>query len=458
MNASWPWSVLEIPDTSDIAELKRAYARLLKMHRPDQDPVAFQALHQAYTFALDLLSEAQRDPNPHTRSDLPLSQATQEHLSHDACYTIDRDEPALPASSGMLAEPTAPPLLSLNDEQANELAQAIVHLLMSRAAPEHLHSFLNAQAPLDDHRTRFALGQLLLEYLAECPQAPSSASFAQIRGFFGYQDHVDLDGHRGNPPLAQAIALNGAQQQLEWDLEPPGWRSPDVEFRAVLLEKLLKPLKPWRMVYEAIIPGRIAAYNALIARYELLSEGQSERLVGIGKPEAWARLDKGAAWTPMYIAILAARVFLVLLIPALLLTGIISRKHPTLGILLVLAAIIHLAPELGKLRGIKLVDLFNQPSVYAAIGICLPLGVSIMPLTSLYICIYLVIILSAFYFANPDLSSMFMGLLGSIALGLCVLQAVPIEFGIRLGLLTPCVWIIVTFLINWSSAPSSDNR
>jgi len=47
------WSVLELDRDADERSIKRQYARLLKINRPDDDPVAFQALRDAYEQALD---------------------------------------------------------------------------------------------------------------------------------------------------------------------------------------------------------------------------------------------------------------------------------------------------------------------------------------------------------------------------------------------------------------------
>lgn len=46
------WKILEIDPTPDTKIIKRAYAKKLKITRPDEHPEAFQALHEAYKHAL----------------------------------------------------------------------------------------------------------------------------------------------------------------------------------------------------------------------------------------------------------------------------------------------------------------------------------------------------------------------------------------------------------------------
>ncbi|TFF35835.1 J domain-containing protein [Pseudomonas sp. RIT623] len=46
------WQLLELSEDADARSIKRAYARLLKQHRPDDDPQAFQRLREAYESAL----------------------------------------------------------------------------------------------------------------------------------------------------------------------------------------------------------------------------------------------------------------------------------------------------------------------------------------------------------------------------------------------------------------------
>ncbi|MBB1250634.1 hypothetical protein [Rhizobium sp. G21] len=53
MTRRYPWTILDIDATSDQKEIRKAYARRLKVTRPDEDPAGFQALVEARDAALE---------------------------------------------------------------------------------------------------------------------------------------------------------------------------------------------------------------------------------------------------------------------------------------------------------------------------------------------------------------------------------------------------------------------
>ena len=48
-----PWDLFDLESAVDARSIKRRYAELLKQYRPDDDPLAFQRLRDAYEYALE---------------------------------------------------------------------------------------------------------------------------------------------------------------------------------------------------------------------------------------------------------------------------------------------------------------------------------------------------------------------------------------------------------------------
>lgn len=58
MIAKSDWELLGIEPTVDIRQIKKAYARKLKLYSPEDDPVQFQILRQVYERALQYVEYA----------------------------------------------------------------------------------------------------------------------------------------------------------------------------------------------------------------------------------------------------------------------------------------------------------------------------------------------------------------------------------------------------------------
>jgi len=104
------WQLLELTPDADERSIKRAYARLLKSHRPDEDPDAFQRLREAYEASLDEARwRAQlddEDTGPLIEPALAASEPALEHAAPqvDNPLATRPPEPSLQQMQAWLAE------------------------------------------------------------------------------------------------------------------------------------------------------------------------------------------------------------------------------------------------------------------------------------------------------------------------------------------------------------------
>lgn len=120
------WEVLGIEPDSDKKTIKIAYAKLLKKHRPEEDPEGFQRLHKAYKNALQWVPEAHyEDETPWMTEEgkptyveeavVPPSELT---LTASQYQQADLDEVASPAAKTLSAEDLAL-IKEINHQQEN---------------------------------------------------------------------------------------------------------------------------------------------------------------------------------------------------------------------------------------------------------------------------------------------------------------------------------------------------
>jgi hypothetical protein len=76
--ATYPWTVLGISKTTDEGIIKSAYARKLKLTRPDDDPIAFQALVEARDIAIRRARSAMTKKKVSSIRVVPAVKETQE--------------------------------------------------------------------------------------------------------------------------------------------------------------------------------------------------------------------------------------------------------------------------------------------------------------------------------------------------------------------------------------------
>jgi hypothetical protein len=108
---NWAYALLGIATDADTTTIKRAYARLLRTTRPDDDAAAFQRLNAAYQLAL-----AQAAHRPSTRAEPPqpvptvvVNLATEPASTSAPPATAHPVPPAAPQAPLEILKPPAPP-------------------------------------------------------------------------------------------------------------------------------------------------------------------------------------------------------------------------------------------------------------------------------------------------------------------------------------------------------------
>ncbi|QBG98268.1 J domain-containing protein [Xanthomonas oryzae] len=94
---TWATDVLGLPADADARAIKRAYAARLKTARPDDDPVAFQQLHETYQAALAHAACTQRADENAAPDNGPLPSAPTPKALSDSNHPMARARPSLAA-------------------------------------------------------------------------------------------------------------------------------------------------------------------------------------------------------------------------------------------------------------------------------------------------------------------------------------------------------------------------
>ena len=190
---SWPHDLLGILPIADEREIKRAYARLLKSHRPDEDPEGFQRVNQAYRSALDRLRNR---PHPMESASEPVPEAS-------PCDVRDVFDGAPAATTPLRSEDTgcAPTTGSDDypaaghDTPAFDVASFTEQLRWSLADPDprRIRATLYEQDALYSIDLKRALRPAVIDVIRDAPRIGSAHVASLLLDFFGL-DRMDRDG------------------------------------------------------------------------------------------------------------------------------------------------------------------------------------------------------------------------------------------------------------------------
>jgi hypothetical protein len=192
------FELLGLPMDADAASIKRAYARLLRSTRPDDDPEGFQRLHAAYKAALAF---AER-PQP--------SQA-------NAAVVVTASEPVRPPVVPPEPESAAPSSAAAGLRQRtvdiNILATEVIRTATETDDSAALAQWLQGRSEFWSIMIKQQTGNLVMRRLFQQPQAIAPQSMDSLLQFFDL-DHV-LAGIN-----TFALQQLRSRQQALWEIIP----------------------------------------------------------------------------------------------------------------------------------------------------------------------------------------------------------------------------------------------
>ena len=161
-----PWAILDMAPTHDIREIKRAYARLLKANRPDDNPDGFQRLHQAYKSALSL---AETQPAPVATPSLQHSEPLELSPEQQAAWTVTLPPAPVAEPQAPVEEPPAPAEEAVSEAHMSALLERCRALVAQHhgARQPQYWTFLSLEPLLLDTNLHHQFGDALFAILVE---------------------------------------------------------------------------------------------------------------------------------------------------------------------------------------------------------------------------------------------------------------------------------------------------
>ncbi len=171
-HAHTPWQTLGIEPTQDLREIKKAYARLLKVTRPEDDPQGFQRLRDAFEEAQYL---AQQEPPP-AEPPAEHSNGRGEYCQH--CGKVHEPLENVPESERPIVDRLRPWIYELSDLNRDDQSERAIERFRQMIADPYL-----SDAPL--HGEIFEDGML---YLACDDRQVKDDFVSELIAHFGWTD------------------------------------------------------------------------------------------------------------------------------------------------------------------------------------------------------------------------------------------------------------------------------
>lgn len=211
-----PWTLLGLAPTGDEREIKRAYARKLKVTRPDDDPVAYQALREAYDWALRNAQYAREEEQEEPKEALlEESTATPIHAPAPGALQEVGLRPATPVAQVAPTAPAAPAPTAFARPHPGDEARRIWTEFLSAPTvqpQQRLAKFMARDDMLDlEVRAWFEVRAAHYAATDACPEQTRLA----IAEFFGWEEDAGTIARFAPDATHELMGRLRAQRSLE---------------------------------------------------------------------------------------------------------------------------------------------------------------------------------------------------------------------------------------------------
>lgn len=301
---SWGLDVLGLDRQADARAIKRAYAERLRVTRPEDDPAAFQHLHQAYQAALAWLQQPEPAPDAHA---LPDRQPQPTTLQQP------------PAAD------EAPAAVRTPDALLDDLLAAM-HQAIDTASSAWLRTWLPAQPEFWSLQAKPQIGRALLGALHQRSPPLHQDVFAHLVMWFAWDDVNDgvdvLDLQRIGHRCMQAWLMSLGRRYLAGEVATlqGTFTQPAV---AEVLQRLQRPRSRLRNILQALPWSRPDTIVFTLVALGYWPDRETPPGLSDTQVRFWARF--GMADDPLRFRMGSLRAWLVgLLSGAICLCGVIN--------------------------------------------------------------------------------------------------------------------------------------
>ncbi|MFT3806377.1 J domain-containing protein [Arenimonas sp.] len=191
-----PFKILGLDGRADAVQVKRAYAGLLRQHRPDEDPEGFQRIHEAYEACLEQLRWREQgwddDSEDETleRGEEPAVQFASVDALDDASFVVVNAG----ATASGAADAANESIIGESEEGfdsaafAEELAQR-----MRTDTPSGVETWLQAHPDLYSLERKHALQYPVVAALEMVEPTAAAPHFESVTTFFGLDSISGVD-------------------------------------------------------------------------------------------------------------------------------------------------------------------------------------------------------------------------------------------------------------------------